>query len=167
MVPTVVAERQAVSKSRETYARPLAELLNKCLGDTFARQGFASREIVTHWSEIVGHEIGACAEPVRMQWPRNPNGTEPATLILRVEGPTAVEIQHQASLIVERVNRFFGWRAVDRLALRQAPLRRTRERPASPAGDPEAAQRIARSLAIKDAPLRVALGRLGAAVKRP
>ena len=90
MVPTVVAERQAVSKSRETYARPLAELLNKCLGDTFARQGFASREIVTHWSEIVGHEIAACAEPVRMQWPRNPSGTEPATLVLRVEGPTAI-----------------------------------------------------------------------------
>jgi hypothetical protein len=163
---TVVAERQPVSKSRETYARPLAELLNKCLGDTFARQGFASREIVTHWPDIVGHDIAAHAEPVRMQWPRNPGGTEPATLVLRVEGPAAIEIQHQASLVVERVNRFFGWRAVDRLAFRQAPLRGHRKRPPRPASDPEAAQRVARSLAIKDAPLRVALGRLGAAVKR-
>jgi hypothetical protein len=156
-----------VSKSRETYARPLVELLNTCLGDAFARQGFASREIVTHWPDIVGHEIAAHAEPVRMQWPRSPQGTEPATLILRVEGPAAIEIQHQAGLVVERVNRFFGWRAVDRLALRQAPLRGRRKPPPRPAADPEAAQRVAQTLAIKDAPLRVALGRLGAAVKRP
>ena len=79
-----------MSKSRETYARPLAELLNKCLGDTFARQGFASREIVTHWPDIVGHDIAAHAEPVRMPWPRNLGGTEPAPVVLRVEGPAAI-----------------------------------------------------------------------------
>ena len=49
---------------------------------------------------------------------------EPGTLVLRVEGPAAIEIQHLADVICERVNRFLGWRAVARLALRQAPLRR-------------------------------------------
>src|SRR5258707_1129392 len=54
--------------------------------------------------------------------------TEPATLVLRVEGPMALEIQHASDVILQRVNRFFGWSAVGRLALRQAPLSR-RDRP--------------------------------------
>ena len=49
---------------------------------------------------------------------------EPATLVLRVEGPMALEIQHTSDVIIERVNRFFGWNAVGRIALRQAPLSR-------------------------------------------
>ncbi len=67
---------------------------------------------------------------------------EPGTLVLRVEGPAAIEIQHLSGVICERVNRFLGWRAVARLALRQAPLRRG-ERKAPRAADPVAAARIA------------------------
>jgi hypothetical protein len=155
-----------VNKPRPSYARPLADLLNKCLSDAFARQGFASREIVTHWPEIVGNEIAAHAEPIRMQWPRNPEGGAPATLVLRVEGPAAIEVQHQTGLVIERVNRFFGWRAIDRVALRQAPLQGRRKPAPRPAADPDAARRIAQTLTIADEPLRDALGRLGAAVKR-
>ena len=62
-----------------------------------------------------------------MQWQRGDATTEtaePATLVLRVEGPAAIEIQHLSNVILERVNRFFGWQAVGRIALRQAPLSR-------------------------------------------
>jgi len=63
------------------------------------------------------------------------------------------------------VNRFFGWQAVDRLALRQAPLAR-RGKKAAKMPDPEAAARIAATLPeITDDELRQALARLGAAVK--
>ena len=36
------------------------------------------------------------------------------TLVLRVEGPAALEIQHKSDVLLERVNRFFGWHAVGR-----------------------------------------------------
>ena len=42
--------------------------------------------------------------------------------MLRVEGPAAIEIQHLSAVILERINRFFGWQAIGRIALRQAPL---------------------------------------------
>ncbi|MEX1083038.1 MAG: DUF721 domain-containing protein, partial [Xanthobacteraceae bacterium] len=92
-----------------------------------------------------------------------------ATLVLRVEGPTAVEIQHLSGVIVERVNRFFGWQAVGRLALRQAPLSRRHERPRQPAApDPETMAQIAATMPdVEDEGLRQALARLGAAVGRP
>ena len=86
--------------------------------------------------------------------------------MLRVEGPAAIEILHLAQAICERVNRFLGWRAVERITLRQAPLRRPAPSPA-PAADPAAAARIAATMPeIADDDLRAALARLGAAVKR-
>jgi hypothetical protein len=119
------------------------------------------------WPEIVGAEIAAHSEPEKIRWPRPVANEppEPATLLLRVEGPTAIEIQHLSSLILERVNRFFGWQAVAQLALRQAPLTR-RAAVKQPAPDPEAAACVAATLGdITDDALRDALARLGAAVK--
>jgi hypothetical protein len=157
-----------MNKSAKTYARPLADLVRRTLADTFARQGFASTELITHWSDIVGAEIAAHCEPLRLKWPRggDPDAPEPATLVLRVEGPVAIEIQHLSPVILERVNRFFGWRAVGRLALRQAPLARRAVPPERPAPDPEAAARLAATLDVSDEDLRNALARLGAAIKR-
>ena len=66
-----------------------------------------------------------------MSWPRrvHEDEPEPATLVLRVEGPVALEIQHLSGVIIEKVNRFFGWRAVGRIQIRQAPLRRRAKGP--------------------------------------
>jgi hypothetical protein len=162
-----VAERRPVNKPGKTYPRPIRDLLKGCLGPTFARQGFAAAGVVTHWPEIVGTEIAALAEPIKLNWPRNQADTaEPATLVLRAEGPAAIEIQHMSGQIIERVNRFFGWRAVGRIAIRQAPLAQAAARAAPPAPDAREAERIAKSLDVADPSLRDALGRLGAAVKR-
>ena len=119
-----------MSKPGPISAKPLSVLLSDVFSDAYAKQGFAARELVTRWAEIAGPEIAAHSEPLKMQWPRPVEGQpqEPATLVLRVEGPMALEIQHTSDVILERVNRFFGWSAVGRLALRQAPLSR-RERP--------------------------------------
>jgi hypothetical protein len=78
----------------------------------------------------------------------------------------ALEIQHSSDALLQRVNRFFGWSAVGRLALRQGPLSR-RDRPARPK-PPDAMQvaKVAETLsAIEDEELRAALARLGASIK--
>jgi hypothetical protein len=158
-----------MSKPPASFPRPLADLLRKTLNEGFARQGFASSELVTQWQTIVGAEVAAHSEPIKIQWPRpvHDQEPEPATLVLRVEGPAAIEIQHLSSVILERVNRFFGWQAIGQIALRQAPLRRV-EKPARPAGpDPQKTARVAAGLGdIADDSLREALARLGASVKR-
>jgi hypothetical protein len=153
--------------NKRSHPKPLADLVTACVADVFARQGFTSCEIVTHWDDIVGTEVAALAEPVRMQWirSRDPDESPPATLVLRVEGPAALEIQHMAGMIVERVNSYLGWRAVGKLALRQAPLTR-RPKPQRPRIDEAAAAAIAAQMtSIADDGLRAALGRLGAAIK--
>ena len=150
-------------------AKPLSVLLSDVFSDAYAKQGFAARELVTRWAEIAGPEVALHSQPLKMQWPRPVEGQpqEPATLVLRVEGPMALEIQHSSDVILARVNRFFGWSAVGRLALRQAPL--TRRAPPAPsrAPDPKAVADVAKTLsAVEDDELRAALARLGALIKR-
>jgi len=158
-----------MSKPGRISAKPLSLLLSDVFKDAYAKQGFAARELVTRWAEIAGKDVAAYSEPLKLQWPRPVEGQPemPATLVLRVEGPMALEIQHKSDVIIERVNRYLGWSAVGRLALRQAPLSR-RERPQPPQPpDPQAVESVAQTLtAIEDDELRAALARLGAAIKR-
>jgi hypothetical protein len=163
-----MTERHSMNKPSRAFARPLRDLVGKAVGDAFRRQGFASAELVTRWTEIVGAEIAAHSEPIKIQWTRPADGEErePGTLVLRVDGPAAIEIQHLTGVICERVNRFLGWRAIARIGLRQAPLRRG-ARKAARTADAAAVARVAESLSdVGDDDLRQALARLGAAVKR-
>jgi hypothetical protein len=159
-----------MNKPGSSQPRPLAEVLRKTLTDAFAKQGFASVELVTRWPEIVGTEIAAHSQPEKIQWPRTPQAAgapEPGTLMLRVEGPAALEIQHLSDVILERVNQFFGWQAVGGVRLRQAPLsRRTGPKPLR-LPDPAVLAHIEANLPeIRDEKLRQALARLGAAMQR-
>jgi hypothetical protein len=166
-----------MNKSGRAFAKPLRDTVGKLIGESFRQRGFASAELVTRWAEIAGAEIAAHSEPLKIQWTRPPRaaasggaaleaGQEPGTLVLRVEGPAALEIQHAADVICARVNRFLGWRAVARLALRQAPLRRGARKPVRRI-DAAATARIAASLPdIADETLREAVARLGATVRR-
>jgi hypothetical protein len=157
-----------VAKPLRGYPRPLSDLLSSTLTGVLKQQGFASAEILARWPEIAGSEIAAVSEPLKINWPRpvGDEAPEPATLVLRVEGPAALEIQHMSAVILERVNRFFGWQAIGRIALRQAPLKR-RDKPRAPAPtDPALTEEIAQSLPeLEDEDLRQAVARLGAAIK--
>src|SRR5205809_1915540 len=150
-------------------AKPLSLLLSDLFSEAYAKQGFAARELVTRWREIAGPEVAAHSEPLKIQWPRQVEGQpqEPATLVLRVEGPMALEIQHASDVILQRVNRFFGWSAVGRLALRQAPLSRREGPAATRPPDAKEAETAAKTLSgVEDKELRATLARLGAAIKR-
>src|SRR5437763_16811849 len=129
-----------MSKPGRSFAKPLSLMLGDVFAAAYAKQGFAARELVTRWAEIAGPEIAAHAEPLKIQWPRPVEGQpqEPATLVLRVDGPMALEIQHASDVVLQRVNRFFGWSAVGRLALRQATLSR-RGGPTAPPAPADAA----------------------------
>lgn len=158
-----------MSKPGPISAKPLSVLLGGTINDVFKRQGFASRELVTRWTEIAGAEIAAHSEPLKIQWPRpvEDQPPEPATLVLRVEGPMALEIQHSSDAILQRVNTFFGWNAVGRIALRQAPLSRREPPKRTPPPDPATVARIESTLgSVEDEKLRGALARLGATIKR-
>ncbi len=149
-------------------AAPLAEFLESCLGPTIAKQGFSGSDIIVSWPEIVGERLAAYSQPVKVEWPRraNPDApADPSTLVIRTESAFAIELQHLAPIIIERVNGFYGWRCVGRLVLKQGPV--IRPSPPPPALVPGPAERQEAAEAAKsvaDDALRGALERLGSAV---
>lgn len=157
----------AVPPKRSRQAAPLADLVGRTVGDAFAKQGFASVEIVTHWREIVGDALAKRSEPIKLAWPRRDDPDSVGVLQVRVEGAYALEIQHLQPVIIERVNRYFGWRCVGRLAIRQGPVseRRTRKTPRKQPS-PEEIEQARRSIGkFEDDALAQSVARLGALIR--
>lgn len=152
--------------------KTLAELIPGCMNDALAAQGFASAEIVTNWPLIVGSELAGRCEPVKLQWPprgpaSNPSGPKPsATLLVRVESAFVLELQHSAAVVIERINRYFGWACVSALRFRQGPVaRRSAAVRRDMAADPDTRARVAAVVGeVGDPRLGEALQRLGEAV---
>ena len=149
--------------------KPLADLIDDCLAPALAAQGFAGRAIVSLWPEIVGERLGERTRPLKIDWPRRrpaPGETsQPATMVVRVEGAFALEMQQLAPLVLERVNAHLGWRAVGKIVLKQGPVAAppARRQPAPP--DPAVVAAVARQVSgIADPDLRAALERLGRSV---
>ncbi len=150
--------------------RAIAATLPRIAAPALRRRGFAGGEasvrVVTDWAEIVGPALARDSLPERLTFPR---GAESGgTLRVRAAGPLALELQHLEPLVVERINGYFGYRAVAKLAFVQAPAIH-RPRRAAPAPPPEptgpaAAALAARLSGIEDGALREALGRLGRVV---
>lgn len=143
--------------------------------DPIARaRGFATTALLSEWPTVVGAELASFTMPDKVLWPRRNEDREAAgpqsawraegaTLVLKVEGPRAIEVQHRAEQILERVNTYFGYRAIAQLRFVQAPVTRAalpRRFPPQPIG--ETALPAATTFANKA--LAQALRRLGSGV---
>ena len=150
---------------------PLGAFLAELVEPALARQGLGVTSLVTDWSEIAGARLAAACRPIEVQWPRatRRDADAPpalATLVLRVEGAFALEVQHSTAVIIERVNAHLGWRCIGRVAFRQGPLDSPARRAPKTAPPSARAVELAQGYAapIEAEPLREALARLGARV---
>jgi hypothetical protein len=157
----------ASSSRRRWSATPLADLVGGAVNQAFARQGFAAIEVVTHWEDIVGPELARRSEPMRLSWPKRDDPDSVGTLVVKVEGPYAIELQHTTAPVMERVNRYFGWRCVGRIVIRQGPVTRKPARPAAPdEPEPAAIAEVAQTIGpFEDQSLGRSIARLGAFVR--
>jgi hypothetical protein len=126
----VTMERDAPAKAKtkaRSYERPrggparsIAELTPQVGRTAFRRFGFVQSSVVTRWPEIVGsHHAKVCApEAIRFA----PGEKSDGILQLVVLPAHAPLIQHVIPEIMERVNRFFGYKAVARVKLRQGAV---------------------------------------------
>lgn len=144
--------------------QPMAALVSKVARPALRKRGLAEARIVTDWAEIVGPMLAEATSPDRLNTDARDT---PGTLHIRAAGPVATEVQHLAPQIIERINAYFGYRAVDRLHIVQAPPKaRRRRRPAPVAPDDASRDAVeAHVAAVRDAPLRDALTRLGLAIE--
>ncbi len=153
---------------RRWRSRPkaISETVSRLTRRMFARRGLADGTIVRDWRLIAGVAMAERSAPQRIIYPINANSG--GTLHLRVaDGAMATEIQHLEPILVERINTYFGFSAIVKLKIIQAPLI---EQPAAGRAGPrplKAAEELAlhRRLAdVDDRQLHDALSGLGRAL---
>ncbi len=147
---------------RRAGLRALAVSLPKVTRRLLGHGGFAEGGLAADWPGIVGTEMASRCQPGKLVF-RHASERREGTLTLRVEAPFAVEMQHITPQLIERINGYFGYRAVARLRLRQVPPAPpgAREPPPAPLSAEDEAALDRRLDEIEDPDLRAALGRLG------
>ncbi len=130
MAKTRIGNSRDKDAPRHGRARAAGELIGTVGGLAFRRFGFIQSSVVSRWSEIVGERYAKVSSPESIRFPAGKKSG--GVLSIVVQGAHAPLMQHLAPVIVERVNRFFGYHAVAKLAFRQgAPLAR-KEQPRRP-----------------------------------
>jgi hypothetical protein len=171
------AERILAAKRTRPQRRPppvAARALTGLLKTLDQRFGHGPEGLQARWREIVGEAMAAHTEPVKLSKGRGGKG---AALELKVDGPAAALIQHQAADILARVNLFLGEGAVERLRIVQGVVRRpaadavlkaarSRRRAAQPLDAAVEAQLEDSLTRGRDEALKAALRRLGREVLR-
>ena len=115
-----MSKRKPEDSPRSCRARSAGELVGDVGGQSFRRFGFIQSSIVSRWAEIVGERYARVSCPESIKFPAGKKAGGALTLL--VEGAHAPLIQHLTPMIVERVNRFFGYAAINRIVFRQGKM---------------------------------------------
>lgn len=172
MPPETPATRSGNSR-REGYkgppprrgSRSFARAAEEAVRPLLRKRGFRESALIRQWREIIGPQLASRTAPVSLAR---------GVLTVRVEPAFATEFQHRTGLVMERIATTYGFRAVNRIVLKQGPVH-GRSRPPRPehrVPTPTAAVRrevAALTDGVRHAPLREALTRLGEAMgsRRP
>lgn len=188
MSQTTAAARSAYPASagaaqRRIKAKTVGSFVPGLTKKACEKYGFSAASLISDWAQIVGRDLCRHTAPQRLKWPRHVpayqdveqgcEGRPGATLILHVDPAKALDIQYGTAQLIERINGYFGYRAVSDIRIVQAPIRSeaptggtqvpslSRSHSAAPARPKETIELPS----IKDERLRAALERLAQSVK--
>jgi hypothetical protein len=147
---------------RRGRLQSVGAVLPRIAGKALHKQGLGEAQLIQQWASIVGERYAKNTSPEKLSFARG--ARRDGTLKLRVAPGIALEIQHNEPVLLERINGFFGYRAIARLSLQQTFEPRRAPPPLRPLREDEAAVIEARVAPVADEPLRGALRRLGAAI---
>lgn len=128
------ASKPAAGSGRRGFvaAKTVGSFVPQLTRKAFEKYGFSTAALITDWTAIAGPQLAAYTAPEKLKWPRAVEGygeVEPgaqgrpgATLILRVDGGCALDVEYRRRELIERINSYFGYRAIAELRILQAPV---------------------------------------------
>ncbi len=161
---TLSGTKRAMDKKRASGLRAIGAESSRATGAIRRKRGFFEASVFSDWTAIVGPDLSGQCVPLRLV--RGPEG-EGGTLHVRVTGPLALELQHLEPQVIERINGFYGFRAVASLRMHQGPIAAAKKpaRQTKPVAAPEDIATLDGQLeAVTDPDLREALRKLGESV---
>lgn len=136
--------------------RPLGTLVPRLTRPVFHRISPAAAQVMADWAGIVGPLLASVSTPRRLAG---------STLTITCSGPVAIELQHYAGQLIERINIHLGSPTVRALRFVQTALPAPRPAaPPAPVSPAAAAAAESAVTALPEGELREALAALGRAV---
>lgn len=98
----------------------LRNILAKITTPLAQKQGFIRASILLDWNLIVGEKFAEFCQPEKIIFPheRRTGGR----LTLKTSSAFALELSHLEPLIVEKINQYFGYKAVDKLLIKNGKV---------------------------------------------
>lgn len=152
-----------------TRARHVSEFATSILQEVIGRRTGMTMDLIAGWEDIVGPQYAGFTLPEKILWPKRASDADPfqpGTLVVACDGGKAVFFQHETSQILERLNLFFGFVAIEKIKLVQKPVLKAAPRRAKPRVlDSTEQERLASVLdRIDDPKLRQKLEKFGLGV---
>jgi hypothetical protein len=138
------------------YGRTVGAFIPKVVAPAFEKFGFHTAEIMTSWETIVGVDLARMTRPEAIKWPRGAKTriasdedggrAAGAMLVIACDPAFALEVSYRTQDIIDRINRYFGYRAIAQMRVVQTPPKADvvsarqpeRPRPVRPAPQPAA-----------------------------
>ena len=149
--------------------RSLARALKPLAKELLGKRGAVEGGLIAEWGSIVGPELAARCLPLRMSFPDRRARLE-GTLTLQVANfAWATQLQHMSPQLLERINGWFGYSAVARLAFEQGNFEAPRQAEARPQAPAQVTAPLCSEVEqalgqVRDEGLRDALRRFGMTV---
>ena len=106
----------AAEEERRTFVSlPLAQLVPDITRPAFRKKSPAGAAVMADWASIVGPRLAAESEPRKLVR---------GQLTVACSGPMAMELQHVADMLIQRINTHAGAAVVERLRFVQEPVGR-------------------------------------------
>lgn len=120
--PTVPPETAGEPQRRCRGLQPMAGMVPTLAQKALGHKGVALGGLLADWASIAGARLADRTTPVKLSFPRGERTG--GQLHIRVMGAVALDVQHAEPQILDRINAYFGYRAVARLKLIQGPVSR-------------------------------------------
>lgn len=108
----------APTKHRNRGFQRAADTSRRAVEQIAGSKGFAEADVLMRWPEIVGEDLSTKCRPVKVSY--GAKRSVAAELIVQTDSGRAPEIEHLGPVIVERVNSYYGYRAIRRLKVTQS-----------------------------------------------
>lgn len=148
--------------------RSMSDLVPNLTKGILGKKSLLFGKMLADWTHIAGAEIASKAIPLDLKYAKKIDQKSQATLHLAVQSAFALEVSYQQSLLIERLNMFFGYPAIKDIKIIQQTnvMTSKRSRIAPPRRVTVAEEKILDGMVskIQENDLQTALKNLGKAI---
>lgn len=99
--------------------RSLSDLVPGLTKDILGKKGLLFGKLVLEWPHLAGPDLAGKTLPLDLKFAKKSDQKSQAILHLAVQGAYALEISYQKALLIERLNMFFGYPAIQDIKMVQ------------------------------------------------